>query len=105
MAQTILKYYRIDRREIAFFKYIIEAYDGIAVVSTLDPIAGIVKLSIAPGCEADLEWILQDLKQDVMIEPIAGPTPESLPHVSVAGLPPGTPGSASPTKVAKNLTR
>jgi hypothetical protein len=68
--QTATKYLRIDRREIAFFKFIIEAYDGIAVVSTVDPMAGIVKLSIAPGCEADVEMVLQDLKKDVMIEPV-----------------------------------
>ncbi len=68
--QTATKYLRIDRREIAFLKFIIEAYDGIAVVSTVDPMAGIVKLSIAPGCEADVEMVLQDLKKDVMIEPV-----------------------------------
>ena len=68
--QTVTKYLRIDRHEIAFLKFIIEAYDGIAVVSTVDPMAGIVKLSIAPGCEADVEMVLQDLKKDVMIEPI-----------------------------------
>ena len=68
--QTVKKYLRVDRREIAFLKFIIEAYDGIAVVSSVDPIAGIVKLSIAPGCEADVELILQDLKKDVMIEPV-----------------------------------
>ena len=68
--QTVTKYLRIDRREIAFVKFIIEAYDGIAVVSTLDPMAGIVKLSIAPGCETDVEMVLQDLKKDVMIEPV-----------------------------------
>ena len=68
--QTVTKYLRIDRREIAFLKFIIEAYDGIAVVSTVDPMAGIVKLGIAPGCEADVEMVLQDLKKDVMIEPV-----------------------------------
>ena len=68
--QTVNKYLRVDRREIAFLKFIIEAYDGIAVVSSLDPMAGIVKLSIAPGCEADVEMVLKDLKKDVMIESV-----------------------------------
>jgi hypothetical protein len=68
--RTTTKYFRIDRREIAFLKFIIEAYDGIAMVSTVDPLVGIVKLGIAPGCEADVEMVLQDLKKDVMIEPI-----------------------------------
>lgn len=66
--ETIKKYYRIDRSEIGFIKFIVEAYDGLAVLTTVDPEAGIVILYIAPGCEADVETILQELKKDIMIE-------------------------------------
>ncbi len=68
--ETIKQYYRVDRREIAFLKFIFEAYDGLAVSSTLDPVAGIVMFRIAPGCEADVEMILQELKKNIMIEPV-----------------------------------
>ena len=68
-AASTRRYYRIDRREIAFFKFILEAYDGLAVVSTLDPQAGIVVLHIAPGCEQDIEKIVADLSRDIMMEP------------------------------------
>ncbi|UCH19483.1 MAG: DUF4911 domain-containing protein [Deltaproteobacteria bacterium] len=71
--RTITKYLRVDRRKIAFLKFIFEAYDGIAVVSTLDPVEGTVMLSIAPGCEADVDMLLQDLKKDIMIEPTGKP--------------------------------
>ena len=69
-AKTIKRYYRVDRREIAFIKFIFEAYDGLAVWSTIDPEAGIVMFQIAPGCEADVEMILQDLKKNIMIEQV-----------------------------------
>jgi hypothetical protein len=69
-AETIKRYYRVDRREIAFIKFIFEAYDGIAVLETLDPKAGIVVFHIAPGCEPDAEAILQDLEREIMIEPV-----------------------------------
>jgi hypothetical protein len=69
--QTTTQYLRIDRRQIAYLKFIIEAYDGIAVLSTVDPVQGIVKLSIAPGCEAEVETVLLDLKKDIMIESLA----------------------------------
>ena len=39
-AETIKRYYRVDRREIAFLRFIFEAYDGLAVLETLDPEAG-----------------------------------------------------------------
>jgi hypothetical protein len=67
--ETIKRYYRVDRREIAFIKFIFEAYDGITVLETLDPVAGIVVFHIAPGCERDVEAILQDLKKEIVIEP------------------------------------
>ena len=69
VAVSAKRYYRIDRREIAFFKFILEAYDGLAVVSTLDPQTGIVVLHIAPGCEQDVEKIVEDLSRDIMMEP------------------------------------
>lgn len=67
--ETIKRYYRVDRREIAFIKFIVEAYDGIAVLETLDPMAGIVVFHIAPGCERDIDAILADLKREILIEP------------------------------------
>ncbi|RZB33998.1 MAG: hypothetical protein SRB2_03391 [Desulfobacteraceae bacterium Eth-SRB2] len=66
---TIKKYFRVDRRKIAFLKFIFEAYDGIVTITTVDPDKGVVQLCIAPGCEDDVEMILQDLKKDILIEP------------------------------------
>jgi hypothetical protein len=67
---TIKKYLRVDRRKIAFLKFIFEAYDGIVTITTVDPDQGIIRLCIAPGCENDVEMILKDLKKDIMMEQI-----------------------------------
>jgi hypothetical protein len=69
IVETIKRYYRVDRREIAFIKFIFEAYDGIAVLETLDPKTGIVVFHIAPGSERDVDAILEDLKREIVIEP------------------------------------
>jgi hypothetical protein len=66
--ETTKRYYRVDRREIAFLRFIFEAYDGIAVVETLDARKGIVLLHVAPGCDEDVDGVLQDLKKEIMIE-------------------------------------
>jgi hypothetical protein len=66
--ETIKKYYRIERKEICFIKFIFEAYDGIAMLTTLDSDSGIVMFHVAPGCEDDVKMILQDLQNDIMIE-------------------------------------
>ncbi len=68
--KTIKKYYRVDRKDIHFLRFIFEGHDGIAGVTTIDPAAGIVSVWIPPGCEADAEMILDGLKNDMMMEEI-----------------------------------
>jgi len=63
--------YRVDRREIAFLRFVIEGYDGIAVLSTLDAREGIVVLHVAPGCEDTIETIMADLSKEIMMQPAA----------------------------------
>lgn len=66
--QTNSKFYRVDRKKIAFIKFIFEAYEGIAVISTIDRFKGIITLHIPPGCETDVKAVVDDLKQDLLIE-------------------------------------
>ncbi|MGB5157440.1 DUF4911 domain-containing protein [Desulfobacterium sp. N47] len=62
------KYYRIDRKNISFLKFIFEAYDGIAIITTIERFNGIVMFRIPPGCENDVDTVLQDLKKHIWIE-------------------------------------
>ena len=71
--KSIKKYYRVDRRKIAFLRFIFEGYDGLAVLTTLDPRQGQVFLSIAPGCEKEVEIVLEDLKKDMLIQEATAP--------------------------------
>ena len=66
--KTIKWYYRVDRREIAFLRFIFEAYDGLAIIETLNPESGDIVFHIAPGCESDVDVVLRDLKSDIMLE-------------------------------------
>jgi len=69
---TIKRYYRIDRSEIHYLRFILEGYDGVAVMRTLDPQQGLVVLHIGLGCEGEVDMIIQDLQRDIRIEPIEG---------------------------------
>jgi len=66
--ETIKRYYRVDRREIAFLRFVFEAYEGLAIIETLNPESGVIVFYIAPGCESDVDMILKDLKDDIMME-------------------------------------
>ena len=69
--ETICRTYRVKRSDIAFLKFIFEAYEGLAVLTTQDSQKGIVVLRIAPGCLSEAEMLLQNLKKSVMIEPVS----------------------------------
>ena len=68
--ETITQYYRVDRKQIAFLKFIFEAYDGIAVLTTIDSHAGKVAFRIAPGCETDVAMLIEELNKEILIEPL-----------------------------------
>ena len=63
------QYFRVDRRKIYFLKFIFEAYDGIASITTIDPGLGVVSVSIPPGCERDVAMVINALQKDILIEP------------------------------------
>jgi hypothetical protein len=67
---TQSKYFRLRREDIAYFKFIIESYEGMAVVRTKDPHEAIVELMVAPGWEKDLEAVLEGLREEILIEPL-----------------------------------
>ena len=68
---TQSRYFRLRRQDIAYFKFIIESYEGLAVVRTKDPKEAIVELMVAPGWEKDVEEILKELRREIPIESIS----------------------------------
>ncbi len=66
--KTIQKHLRVDRSFIAFLRFVLEACDNVATMTTLDPIRGSVVLNIAPGCEAEVEGILNGLEERIAME-------------------------------------
>ena len=65
---TVRRCFRIEKKAISFFKFIIEGYDNVAVVETLEAKAGIIALHIAPGCEDVAEAIIEDLGRYHLVE-------------------------------------
>lgn len=68
--ETIKQYYRVESRDISFFRFVLEGYDGLAVLTTLDAPTGKVVLAIAPGCERDVADIISGLQSEMLIEAV-----------------------------------
>jgi len=68
---TQSRYLRLRRKDIAYFRFIIESYEGMAIVRTIDPYEAVVELMVAPGWEEDAEKVLEGLRKEILIEPIS----------------------------------
>ncbi len=62
-----IKYFIVDRSDIAYLRFIIESYDNLAILSTVDAKNGIVSLSIPSGFIEDVEQLVQALKSEISI--------------------------------------
>lgn len=72
---SVQKFYHIEPKNIYWLRFIIEACDGIASVTTIDPKTGIVVVYIPPGCENDAEMVLQGLQEEIQLEAVYNMSP------------------------------
>ena len=64
----IFRYFKVRHRDMVYLKFILEAYEGMNVMSTVDNVAGIIRIAIMEGFEADMEGLLADLGRQVSME-------------------------------------
>jgi hypothetical protein len=55
---------------MVYLKFILEAYEGMNVMSTVDNVAGIIRIAIMDGFEADMDVLMAELGQQVSMEPV-----------------------------------
>ncbi|MBF0102401.1 MAG: DUF4911 domain-containing protein [Desulfobacterales bacterium] len=67
---SVRRYYKIPKSEISYLKFIIEAYEGIAVLTTVCPTSGKIVLYIAPGCEDEIDMICAELTKEIPLIPL-----------------------------------
>ncbi len=70
------RFYRIDRRDISLLRFILEAYEGVATLTTVDPAEGVVRIATAPGYEGLVTEVLEALvaRGDIRLEPLPAPS-------------------------------
>jgi hypothetical protein len=65
---TISLFIKIPTTEIAYLNFILESYEGVAVVRTIDPREGIVEVMIPPSYQKEIKEILKDLATEFPIQ-------------------------------------
>jgi Domain of unknown function (DUF4911) len=66
----IFRYFKVRHRDMVYLKFILEAYEGMNVMSTVDNVAGIIRIAIMEGFEADMDCLLAELGRQVAMEAV-----------------------------------
>jgi len=66
----IRKWFKVKTGDITVIQFIIEGYEGIATVSTIDPRAAILQILIMPDFDDDAEKLLEYMKTIFFMEEI-----------------------------------
>jgi hypothetical protein len=56
--------FRIDRSNIAYLRFILEGYDGLVFLRTLDPRVALVEVAYPASCRLDAESLLAALADE-----------------------------------------
>lgn len=70
---TTPRYFRVERRQHAYLTFVMESYEGICTVSTVDNAKGIVRILPSEGQEQDLEELLTALQTEIGMEEVQWP--------------------------------
>ena len=73
VSDTIYRYFTLDRSGIGPLKFLLEAYEGIAVMRTLPNTTSTIEIMIAPGFEEVVEGILAEITSEYDIIEISPP--------------------------------
>jgi hypothetical protein len=68
LADTIVRTFRVSRKDIWYLHFIFEAYDGVATVSTVDSREGIVEICIPARRDEEAALLLQAIGREIPLE-------------------------------------
>jgi len=63
---------RINPEQIYFLKFILEAYDNLTIMSTVDRFEGVMELKYPPELEQDVKDVMQSMAQRLKLEYLGG---------------------------------
>lgn len=69
LSETSKLYLRIDPSRIVYLKFLLEGYDGLAILSTIDAHTGLVLIRYSGDVQAVLFELLADLAADLTRQP------------------------------------
>lgn len=65
--------YCCRRADIAFLRFVLEACDGIGFLQTIDRSQARVALNVPPGCEYEIDEVMEGLRRVIRVEELTDP--------------------------------
>lgn len=62
---VMTKYLQLPRKNLALFQFLLEGYEGMASVETLDPHSGVVQIRILPDFLKETVAVLEGLRMEL----------------------------------------
>lgn len=76
MREMLIKYIDVKPAEIVHFQFLIEGYEGIGTLTTLDPKRGLLRFAVPGERRAEAEEILRLVGREVAFDEVAVETGE-----------------------------
>jgi len=70
---------KLNKKNIALLQFLLEGYEGICSVSTVDSQAALVSVSAMPGFESTMEKILSQLRLEFDFDELSNSIEERIP--------------------------
>jgi len=64
-------YFLVPPSEIGYVGFIVHAYEGLAVVRTLDAKRGLIEMLVSPDFEAELRALLKEMAKEVSLREVS----------------------------------
>jgi hypothetical protein len=64
------RYFMVPPEEIAYVGFVVHAYEGLAVVRTLDGRLGLIEMLVAPDLEEELDALLRELSRELALREV-----------------------------------
>jgi hypothetical protein len=68
-----VRFFKVDRKDLVFLKFILEAYEGLSTMSTADRKEGIVRISFSEWAAADVGILLDSLAREIKLKEVDDP--------------------------------
>ena len=70
---SVTLFFQVQRKELVYLKFILEAYEGMSTLSTVDQQRGIVQVVIPTPFLTDMKLLLETIGQEISLIPLEHP--------------------------------